>query len=324
MLFGALGLALVLVAAPFAAEAQPAREVPRIGLLQVGSPADASATFPVEIFRNALRDLGYVEGQSIVIEYRWAEGRLDRLPSLAADLVRVKVDVIVTEGVAAVRAAKQATATIPIVMSATDPVGAGLIASLARPGGNVTGSATLLSELGAKRLELLKEALPTASRVAVLYDPTTSPSVLREVQDAAERVKVHLHVLEARAPADLESAFKEMRKGHATAVAVLASPFFNSQRVQIARLAMEHRLPASVPHRAYAEAGGLMSYGPNLRDLQRRAAVYVNKILRGAKPADLPVEQAETFELVINLKTARALRLTIPPSLLQRADDVIQ
>ncbi len=311
-------------AVPLAVEAQQAGKVPRIGVLQAGLPS--SGTSPVaDAFLEGLRDLGYVEGRNVFIEHRWAEERLDRLPDLAADLVRVKVDVIVAGGIAATRAAKQATATIPIVMSAaTDPLGAGLIASLARPGGNITGSATLLSELGAKRLELLKEAFPKISRVAVLYDPTTSPSVLKEVEGAAERLKIQLRVLEVRTPEELEGAFREAKRSRADALSVLASPFFQSQRVRIASLAAEYRLPASVPHREYVETGGLMSYGPNFRDLNRRAAIYVDKILKGARPADLPVEQIERFELVINVRTAKALGLSIPPSLLLRADRVIE
>jgi putative ABC transport system substrate-binding protein len=315
---------LVLVALltmPLDVEAQGAAKIPRIGVLRIGSPTDAEA----DTFRQALHELGYTEGQNIVIEYRWAEGRLNRLPDLAADLVRLKMDVIVAGGVAGVRAVKQATSTIPIVMEATtDPLGAGLIVSLARPGGNVTGSATLESELGAKRLELFKEAFPNTSRMAVLYDPTTSPSVLREVEGAGERLTIRLHVLKARVPEDLHGAFGEAKKWHAAAVSVLASPFFLSQRDRIASLAVEHRLPAVVPHRAYTEAGGLMSYGPDFRDLRRRAAVFVDKILKGAKPGDLPVEQPTKFELVINLKTAKVLGLTIPPSVLGRADQIIE
>jgi len=274
--------------------------------------------------RKALRDLGYVEGRNILIADRSAEGRLERLTDLAADLVRLKVDVIIAGGVAATRAAREATATIPIVMLATDPLGAGLVTSLARPGGNITGVATLESELGAKRLELLKEAFPKASRVAVLYDPTTSPTVLKEVEDAGARMKLQLQVIEVRTPEDLAPAFRKTKGWRAAALMGLASPFFSSQRLRIASLAMEHRLPITVPHRAYAEAGGLMSYGPDFRDLSRRTAVFVDKILKGAKPADLPIEQPTKFELVINLKTARALGLTIPQSLLARADEVIQ
>jgi putative ABC transport system substrate-binding protein len=209
-------------------------------------------------------------------------------------------------------------------MLATDPLGAGLISSLARPGGNITGVATLESELGAKRLEHFKEAFPTVARVAALYDPTTSPTVLKEMEDGARRLKVYLQILEARAPEEVDGAFKKASEWKAAALSILASPFFRSQRVRIAALALEHHFPTMVPHRAYVEAGGLISYGPDFRDLIRRASVFVDKILRGAKPADLPVEQATKFELVINLKTAKALKLTIPQSLLVRADEIIQ
>ena len=211
-----------------------------------------------------------------------------------------------------------------IVMLATDPLGAGLIHSLAKPGGNITGVATLESELGAKRLEHFHEAFPTATRVAVLYDPMTSATVLNEMEDGARRLKLELQVLEVRAPEDMDGAFMKATQWRAAALSVLASPFFRAQRVRIAQLAVQHRLPSMVPHRAYVEAGALLSYGPNFRDLNRRTAVYVDKILKGAKPADLPVEQPTKFELVINLKTAKALGLTIPQSLLVRADEVIQ
>jgi putative ABC transport system substrate-binding protein len=297
---------LSLFVAPFVTEAQQATRVWRIGVLQIGSPDTQTGSL-----RQALRDLGYVEGQNFVIEDRRAEGRLDRLPDLAAELVRLHVDVIVASGVAGTRAAKEATGNIPIVMLATDPLGAGLIGSLAKPGGNITGVATLESELGAKRLEYFHEAFPTAARVAVLYDPMTSATV----------VKVALQVLEVRT---LDGAFQKATKWRAAALSILASPFFRSQRFRIAKLAVAHRLPSMVPHRAYVEAGGLRSYGPDFRDLIRRTAVFVDKILKGAKPADLPIEQPTKFELVINLKTAEALGLTIPQTLLLRADQVIE
>ena len=313
-------LALCILGAPAVVAAQASSRIPQIGVLRIGAPTDASA----DTLRKALRDLGYAEGRNIVIVDRSAEGRLERLPDLAADLVRLKVDVIVTGGVAATRAARDATATTPIVMLATDPLGAGLVTSLARPGGNITGVATLESELGAKRLELFKEAFPKISRLAVLYDPSTSPTVLKEVEDAGARLKLQLQVIEAGTPEDLAPGFGKAKGWRAAGLIVLASPFFNSQRRRIVSLAMEHRLATTVPHRTYAEAGGLMSYGPDFRDLSRRTAVFVDKILKGAKPADLPVEQPTKFELVINLKTAKALGLTIPPSLLGRADEVIQ
>ena len=315
---GLLALCTFGVPAVVAAQAPP--RVPQVGVLRIGAPTDASA----DTLRKALRDLGYAEGRDIVIAERSAEGRLERLPDLAADLVRLKVDVIVAGGVAATRAARDATATTPIVMLATDPLGAGLVTSLARPGGNITGVATLESELGAKRLELFKEAFPKISRLAVLYDPSTSPTVLKEVEDAGARMKLQLQVIEARTPKDLAAAFRKMKGWRAAGLTVLASPLFNSERLRIANLAIEHRLPTTAPHRGYAEAGGLMSYGPDFRDLSRRTAVFVDKILKGAKPADLPVEQPTKFELVINLKTAKVLGLTIPQSLLQRADELIQ
>jgi len=313
-------LTLVILVRPVAVAAQAPAKTPQIGVLRIGVPTDTSG----DTLRRALRDLGYTEGRNIVIADRWAEGRVDRLPDLAAELVRLKVDVIVASGVAGTRAAMQATTTIPIVMLATDPVGAGLITSLARPGGNITGVATLEAELGAKRLEFFKDSFPRISRVAILYDPSTSPGVLKEVEGAAARLKMLLHVFEARAPEDLAPAFKKATEWRAAALNVPASPFFQSQRVRISNLALEHRLPTTVPHRAYSEVGGLMSYGPDFRNLSQRAAVFVDKILKGAKPADLPIEQATKFELVINLKTAKALGLTIPPSLLARADEVIQ
>jgi len=316
----AVALALSVLVAPLAAGAQQPEKVWRIGVLRIGSPGDTSR----ETFRLALRDLGYVEGRNLVIEDRTADGRLNRLTGLAAELVHLHVDVIVASGVAGARAAKEATETIPIVMLATDPVGAGLVGSLARPGGNITGVATLESELGSKRLERFKEAFPTLTRVAVLYDPTTSATVVKEMEDGARQLKVQLQILEVRASEDLDRAFTKATEWRAAALSILASPFFQSQRVRIAKLAIEHRLPSMVPHRTYVEAGGLLSYGPDFRDLNRRISVFVDKILKGAKPADLPIEQPTKFELVINLKTAKALGLTIPQTLLLRADQVIE
>jgi len=316
----AVALALSVLVAPLAAGAQQPEKVWRIGVLRIGSPGDTSR----ETFRLALRDLGYVEGRNLVIEDRTADGRLNRLTGLAAELVHLHVDVIVASGVAGARAAKEATETIPIVMLATDPVGARLVGSLARPGGNITGVATLESELGSKRLERFKEAFPTLTRVAVLYDPTTSATVVKEMEDGARQLKVQLQILEVRASEDLDRAFTKATEWRAAALSILASPFFQSQRVRIAKLAIEHRLPSMVPHRTYVEAGGLLSYGPDFRDLNRRISVFVDKILKGAKPADLPIEQPTKFELVINLKTAKALGLTIPQTLLLRADQVIE
>jgi len=316
----AVAFTLSLILGPLVVGAQQTEKVWRIGVLRIGSPGDASR----ETFRQALRDLGYVEGRNLVIEDRTADGKLNRLSAMATELVHLHVDVIVASGVAGARAAKEATGTIPIVMLATDPVGAGLVDSLARPGGNITGVATLESELGPKRLERFKEAFPTLTRVAVLYDPTTSATVVKEMADGARQLKVQLQILEIRASEDLDRAITKATEWRATALSILASPFFQSQRVRIAKLAIEHRLPSMVPHRTYVEAGGLLSYGPDFRDLNRRISVFVDKILKGAKPADLPVEQPTKFDLVINLKTAKALGLTIPPSVLLRADQIIQ
>jgi ABC-type uncharacterized transport system substrate-binding protein len=280
-----------------------------------------------EAFRQGLRELGYAEGKTIVIEYRFAEGKLDRLTELAAELVRLKVGVIVSAGPAVTRATKEATATIPIVMAwDDDPVGSGFVASLARPGGNITGLSTLSPEIGGKRLELLKEIVPKLSRVAVLGNATLlgNAQALREVQLAAGALGVQLQHLNVRGPKDIETAFRAASKGHADAVLALTSFFLTSYQTQLADLAAKSRLPMMYATTEYPEAGGLMSYGPDVADMHRRAAVYVDKIINGAKPADLPVEQPTKFELVINLKTATALGLTIPQSILLRADKVIE
>jgi putative ABC transport system substrate-binding protein len=305
----------------FPVEAQQPTKIPRIALLRPGSPPDPF----VEAFRQALRDLGYVEGKNISIGYRWAEGRNERLPDLAADLVRLGVDVIVPGGNPATRAAQKATSTIPIVMSATtDPVAAGFVTSLAQPGGNITGSATLLQDLGGKRLEILKEILPKISHVGVLYDPAANLLELQETRDAAPTLGVQLKLLELRDPENIESALELAKAGRVGAINVLSSPIFYAHRTRIVSLVAKRRLPAIYEHREFVEAGGLMSYGPAFRDLFRRAAVYVDKILKGAKPADLPVEQPTKFELIINLKTAKQIDLTIPPGVLARADTVIK
>jgi len=321
----AAALALVVLAAPLAAEAQAPAKFPRIGYLNVLSPTDNAHT--LEAFRQGLRELGYVEGQNIAIEYRFAEGRPERLPALAAELVRLKVDVIVTGAPPAPQAAKQATSTIPIVVAATgDPVAEGLVASIARPGGNITGLASIGPEVVGKQLELLKEVAPKASRVFVLQNPSNQghPAVLRQAEGAARALGVQLHILQARTPPEIEAAFAAMRSQRARGVLVLRDPLFVAQRTQVAALAAKSRLPAVYGIREHAEAGGLMAYGANVPLMYRRAATYVDKILKGAKPADLPVEQPTRFELVINLKTAKALGLTIPPSVLVRADQVIQ
>jgi putative ABC transport system substrate-binding protein len=312
-----------LLAAPLAAEAQqPAGKIPRIGLLSLGSP---SSPF-VEPFRQGLRELGYVEGRSISIEYRWAEGRDERLPGLAADLVRLEVDVIVASSQGAVAAA-HATTTIPIVMPViTDPVRLGLVASLARPGGNATGFATQNDELPGKWMELVKQTLPKVSRVAVLFQPTYDGGVQLKASEAAARVLgVRLQALRVERPDDFVIAFGEMQKNRAEALIVSSSALFSVHKTRLVGLAAKHRLP-TIYHQSefVVGSGGLMSYGPDFYDLSRRSATYVDKILRGAKPGDLPVERPTKFELVINLKTVKALGLAIPPSLLARADQVIE
>jgi putative ABC transport system substrate-binding protein len=316
-----------LFAAPLAASAQQAAKVYRIGLLGGYSPTSPEGSRVWEEFFHGLRGLGYVEGQNIRIEGRFYGDRTERLPALAAELVRIKVDVIVAGAAPAPEAAQRATSTIAIVMLAhTDPVGSGLVASLARPGGNVTGLSTLSPQVVGKRLQLLKEAVPGISRVAVLSDPTvpTQALSLREAEVAARSLKVQLQVLEARAPSDFASAFSAMTKDRAGALVVVGAVMFFVQRTRIVELAAQSRLPAMYWAKEFAEAGGLMAYGSNIREMYRRAATYVDKILKGAKPGDLPVEQPTKFELVINLKTAKALGLTIPPSVLGRADEIIQ
>jgi putative ABC transport system substrate-binding protein len=278
-----------------------------------------------------LRDLGYVEGRNILIEERSAEGKLERLPALAAELVALKVDVLVTGGgTPTALAAKQATRTIPIVFaSATDPVTDGLVTSLPRPGGNITGLSNLAPELVGKCLEQLKQAVPGVSRVAVLWQPGalaehTAKDILQGAEVAARALEERLQFVEARGPADFDRAFSDMTRARAGALAVLGSAIFNSERRRLVDLAAKHRLPTVYTSRDFVDAGGLMTYGPNLAYLFRRAATYVDKILKGAKPGDLPIEQPTTFELVINLKTAKALGLTIPPLLRLRADQVIE
>ena len=306
------------------AEAQQSKKVPRIGFLTPASPSANAAR--IEAFRQGLRELGYVEGKNIVIEQRYAEGKLDRVPALAAELVRLKVDVIVTGGSISTRRAKEATVTIPIVMfQDNDPVGNGFVASLARPGGNITGLSNLVSDLSGKRLELLKEIVPKLSRVAVFGDSTPgNAQSLKETELAAGALRVQLQYLDVLSPKDIETAFRAASKGRADAVLVLAGSIFNSHRTQITELAVKSRLPASYSNPSYVEDGGLMSYGASVTDLYRRAATYVDKILKGTKPADLPVEQPTKFELIINLKTAKQIGLTIPPNVLARADKVIK
>jgi putative ABC transport system substrate-binding protein len=319
------GITLALLAAPLAGEAQRAAKIVRIGWL---GDNPAAAPHLREAFRQGLRDLGYVEGRNLVIEYRAAEGKFERLPALAAELVALKVDVIVAAaGTPGALAAKQATRTFPIVFpAASDPVASGLVTSLARPGGNVTGLSFFTPELVGKCLELLTQAVPGISRVAVLWQPGERPekNMLKGAEVAARALGVRLQFVEARGPDDFDRAFSEMAGARAGALTVVTSTMFFIERRRLVDLAEKNRLPAVYPWREYADAGGLMAYGPNVADLFRRAAGYVDKILKGAKPGDLPVEQPTKFELVINLKTAKALGLTIPQSLLQRADQVIE
>ncbi len=322
-----IGLALgaMLFALSFPVEAQQAQKIPRIGYLTSVSPATDSSRS--EAFRQGLRELGYVEGKNIVIEYRYAEGELNRLPGLADELVQLKVDLIVASSTPGVLAAKNATKTVPIIMTNVgDPVGEGVVASLARPGGNVTGSAAVAPDLSGKRLELLKETIPKLSRVGVLWDPGSqgTTTLFKETEAAARAMKVQLQSLEVRKPEDFESAFKAATEERARALAVQQSAFITTHRKRIVELATKNRLPTMFGEGAHVESGGLMSYGPSYNDLFRRAAIFVDKILKGRKPADLPVEQPTKFELVINLKTAKQIGLTIPPNVLARADKVIK
>jgi putative ABC transport system substrate-binding protein len=306
------------------AEAQQAKKAPQIGYLAAGFARSASPR--VEAFREGLRALGYVEGKDVVIQYRNADGKVDQVARNAMELVRLKVDIIVTGGPADTRAAKEATSTIPVVITQDpDPVGNGFVASLARPGGNITGLSRLAPELSGKRLELLKEIVPRLSRVAV-FGTSTEPGnaqSLRETELAAGALAVKLQYLDILASQDIETAFKAARTGRADAVLVLASPIL-TQRKQIADRASTSRIPAIYDRGEFVDVGGLMSYGVSFPDLDRRAATYVDKILKGANPAELPVEQPTKFELVINLKTAKQIGLAIPPQVLARADKVIR
>jgi putative ABC transport system substrate-binding protein len=322
-------LALVssgLLATPLAAEAQHPGKVYRVGILtnKALEPAEARQW---QAFRLGLRERGWIEGRNILIEFREAEGNFARLPELAADLVRLKVDLILAKSSIYVRAAKAATSSIPIVFVVhADPEGTGHVASLARPGGNITGLANLQTDLGPKALELLISAVPGTKRIAVLWSPDQPSHApgLKALEEAGRTLRVELQAVGARTGAELEGAFSAMARARPQAVLMLASAFSIGERQRVAELAITHRLPTMFQARDHVEAGGLMSYAPNYDDLYRRGAVYVDKILKGAKPADLPVEQATKFELIINLKTAKALGLTIPQSLLQRADEVIQ
>ena len=326
----AASFALALLAAPLAADAQPAEKVYRIGYLSIGPGTGAGIyTRPQEGFRQQLRELGWVEGRNIAIEYRFGDGRADRLPSLADELVRLKVDLITAVPTPAALAAKQATSTIPIVgMSLTEPVAVGLVASLARPGGNVTGvSYAFGTEIFGKQLEMLRDVVPKVRRVAVLANPTGSPAypqMLEATKAAARSLALELQLLEVHEPAQFDGAFAAMAKERAGALLVMGHPLFFQHRARLADLATKHRLPSMSTQEQWVDAGGLMSYGVNLPDMFRRTASYVDKILKGAKPGELPVEQPTTFEIVINLKTARELGLTISREFLLIADDVIE
>ncbi len=320
-------LILALLAAPLGADTQQATNIPRIGFLTAVPLSVMSAR--TEAFRQGLRELGYVDGKTILIEWRSAEGQLDRLPSLAAELVRLKVDVIVTAGPSATRPAKAATVTIPIVITNdNDPVANGFVASQARPGGNITGLSTLSAEIYGKQLALLKEVVPRLSRVAVLGDSAEPPhaQALREMERAARTLRVQLQYLDVRGLNDIETAFRAARSGHADAVLMLTSAVLFSHREQGVDLAATSRLPVMYfsTSPGFTAGGGLMSYSASIIDMDRRAATFVDKILKGAKPADLPIEQPTKFEFIINLKAAKQIGLTIPPAVLARADEVIQ
>jgi putative ABC transport system substrate-binding protein len=323
---GLFTIVVALMACQATTEAQqPAKKIARIGLLIASSPSPASPR--VEAFRHGLRELGYVEGKNIVIDYRYGEGKPDRLPALAAELVRLKIDIIVTGGSAPTRAAKDGTAMIPIVMMQdVDPVGNGFIASLARPGGNITGLSAINPELSTKQLEVAREIIPKVSRLAVLYDPRNPVNIpaWKEIEHTATALRIKLLPIEVRAAEDYEPAFAAATQGRVEGLLVRREPLNQTYRTRIVSLAARNKLPAIYPGKQYVEVGGLMSYGVDSADLNRRAATYVDKILKGAKPADLPVEQPMKFELVINLKAAKQIGLAIPQSVLYRADKVIK
>ena len=324
-LVGTVALMIAFAMCGAVATAQQPAKTPRIGFLSAVSPSTISAR--IEAFKQGLRELGYVEGKNVTTEWLYAEGKLDRLPALSAELVRLKVDVIVSAGPTVTRPTKEATVTIPIVMALDDdPVGSGFVASLARPGRNITGLSTLAPEISGKQLELLKEIVPKLSRVAVIGNSTRAGNaqMLKETELAAGVLRVQLQYLDVLDPKDIETAFRTSSKGRADAVLVLTSPVFLSQRTQTAELAVKNRLPTIYSWPENVEDGGLMTYSVSITDLFRRAATYVDKILKGAKPADLPVEQPKKFEFVINLKAAKQIGLTIPPNVLARADRVIR
>jgi ABC-type uncharacterized transport system substrate-binding protein len=319
-------LTTALLAGPLIVAAQQPGKVYRVGVL-TNKASDPAESRLWQALRSGLRERGWIEGENVLIEFRGAEGNAARLPELAADLVRLKVDLIVARSSMFVQPAKEATSSIPIVfLTHADPVRTGHVTSLARPGGNVTGLANLMTDLVPKGLELLGTAVPTAKRIAVLWNPET-PShtpALRAGEEAGRRLRLQVQAVGAMTAAELEGAFAAMARARAQAVLVLGSPIFFTERQRVAELAVSHRLPTMLDSRDYVDAGGLMSYSPKYDDLYRRGAIYVDKILKGAKPADLPVEQATTFELVLNARTAKTLGLTIPQSLLRRADEVIE
>jgi putative tryptophan/tyrosine transport system substrate-binding protein len=324
-LIGLVILALSLTLAPVVAAAQPAGKAWRVGVLTTGNPHSAPPA-NWDGFLQGLRESGYVEGQNIAIEQRYAEGKPELFPDRAADLVRLKVDIIFARGPWAVSAAKAATRTIPIIGLdlESDPISDGFVKSLARPGGNITGMFLDLAELSGKQLQILKEIIPKLSRVAILGDSTVNASQLRELRMVARSLAVQTQALEMKSSKDLESAFEAANKGRATALIVLSNPLTLASRTQIGDMATKRRLPTMYLYRAHVDAGGLISYGPDLPDMFRRCGEYVGRILGGAKPSELPVERPVKFDLVINLKTANALGLTIPQSVLVRADEIIQ
>jgi putative ABC transport system substrate-binding protein len=314
--------ALLFVLCSPAEAQQPAKRIPRAGILFIGGREQPH----LEAFKQGLREHGYTEGKNIVLEYRYAEGKYERLTDLAAELVHQKVDVIVTTSSISARAARKATTNIPIVMTSGNPVELGLAESFAKPGGNVTGLSVLSTDLSGKRLELLKEAFPKITRVATLWSPQSSEAIigLKETQEAATALALQLHPVKIQTREDVEKAFTDLPKANVNALVVVLSPQVTLQSNRIVELALKRRLPGMYPTRQFAEEGGLMAYGPLIGDLYRRAATYVDKILKGAKPSDLPVEQPTKFELVINLKAAKQIGLTIPPNVLARADRVIR
>jgi putative tryptophan/tyrosine transport system substrate-binding protein len=317
-----LALTALLFALNLSAEAQQADKIPRIGILFIGSRNQPH----LEAFKQGLRERGYTEGKNIVLEYRYAEGKFDRVPALVDELVRMKVDIIVTTSSISARAARKATKTVPIVMTTGSPVEQGLAESLAKPGGNVTGLTVMAVELTGKRLEILKETFPKMTRVAALWAPGQSEAVkgFKEIQEAARSFSLRLQSVELQNAEELEKVFAEISKGRPNALVVVLDPLVTLHSKQIVDLALKHHLPGMYPTRQFAEEGGLMAYGPLIADLYRRAATYVDKILKGAKPGDLPIEQPMKFELVLNLKTAKQIGVRIPQSVLFRADKVIK